>query len=616
MTTPLIGSDTLDLNGRGYPRPQLRRQNWYSLNGEWEFAFDRERAWREPAAVLWSGQINVPFAPETPASGINRTEFLSACWYRRRCQLTARAAGERWMLHFGAVDYSATIWINDVCVGDHQGGYTPFSFDITDLVHGEHAEIVVRAEDDPFDLTKPRGKQDWQLEPHSIWYPRTTGIWQTVWLETVPATRIARIAFTPDLGRWEIGVEVWLEGIRRADVRLSIKLRSGATLLAADTYQVVSGEVHRGVALSDPGIDDSRNELLWSPQTPNLIAVEMELWGQRGELLDHVHSYTALRTVATQGDRFLLNGRPYPLRMVLDQGYWPEGGVTAPDDGALKRDVQLAREMGFNGVRKHQKIEDPRYLYWADTIGLLVWEEMPSAYRFTPQAVERLSQEWTAVIRRDYSHPSIVTWVPINESWGVPNLPSNARERHYVQALFHLTKTLDPTRPVIGNDGWESVATDIIGIHDYDDNPERIAKRYLAGDVLPRLFKRERPGGRLLVLEGAHHADMPLILTEFGGIALSRETPKAWGYSTASTPEEFALRYECILKVVRNLALLAGFCYTQFSDTYQEANGLLYADRTPKIPLKRVAEATAGATAARSDGLEQLQATLDERESR
>jgi beta-galactosidase/beta-glucuronidase len=586
------------------------------LNGEWDFAFDRERAWREPAAVLWSGQINVPFAPETPASGINRTEFLSACWYRRRCQLAPRAAGERWMLHFGAVDYSATIWINDVCVGDHQGGYTPFSFDITDFVHGEHAEIVVRAEDDPYDLTKPRGKQDWQLEPHSIWYPRTTGIWQTVWLETVPATRIARVAFTPDLGRWEIGVEAWLEGIRRADVRLSIKLRSGATLLAADTYQVVSGEVHRGVALSDPGIDDSRNELLWSPQAPNLIAVEMELWGQRGELLDHVHSYTALRTVATQGDRFLLNGRPYPLRMVLDQGYWPEGGVTAPDDGALKRDVQLAREMGFNGVRKHQKIEDPRYLYWADTIGLLVWEEMPSAYRFTPQAVERLSHEWTAVIRRDYSHPSIVTWVPINESWGVPNLPSNARERHYVQALFHLTKTLDPTRPVIGNDGWESVATDIIGIHDYDDNPERIAKRYLAGDVLPRLFKRERPGGRLLVLEGAHHADMPLMLTEFGGIALSRETPKAWGYSTASTPEEFALRYECILEVVRNLALLAGFCYTQFSDTYQEANGLLYADRTPKIPLKRVAEATAGATAARSDGLEQLQATLDERESR
>ncbi len=231
----------------------------------------------------------------------------------------------------------------------------------------------------------------------------------------------------PDLGRWEIGVEAWVEGIRRADVRLSVKLRSGATLLAADTYQVVSGEVHRGVALSDPGIDDSRNELLWSPQAPESDRRRDGTVGPAWRTARRVHSYTALRTVATQGDRFLLNGRPYPLRMVLDQGYWPEGGVTAPDDGALQRDVELAREMGFNGVRKHQKIEDPRYLYWADTIGLLVWEEMPSAYRFTPQAVERLTREWTAVDPARLQPSIIVTWVPINESWGVPNLPSNAR---------------------------------------------------------------------------------------------------------------------------------------------------------------------------------------------
>jgi beta-galactosidase/beta-glucuronidase len=615
MATALIASDRLDLYGRGYPRPQLQRKTWYSLNGEWEFAFDPTRLWRDPSAVKWSHRINVPFAPESPASGIGRTEFSSACWYRSRCELAPRVADERWMLHFGAVDYSATVWVNDVCVGAHEGGYTPFSFDITESVHDGKVEIVVRAEDDPHDLTKPRGKQDWQPEAHSIWYPRTTGIWQTVWLETVPATRIARVAFTPDLARWEIGVQAWVEGVRR-DVRLCVRLRSGATLLAADTYQVVSGEVHRGVALSDPGIDDSRNDLLWSPHAPNLITVEMELWGERGELIDHVHSYTALRAVSAQGDRFLLNGRPYLLRMILDQGYWPDGGATAPDDAALRRDVQLARDMGFNGVRKHQKIEDPRYLYWADTIGLLVWEEMPSAYRFTPQAVERLSREWAAVIRRDYSHPSIVTWVPINESWGVPNLPSNARERHYVQALYHLTKTLDPTRLVIGNDGWESVATDIIGIHDYDDHPERIAKRYRADDVLPRLFKRERPGGRLLVLEGTQNLDIPLMLSEFGGIALSRNTPNAWGYSTSATAEDLAQRYECILKVVRNLALLAGFCYTQFADTYQEVNGLLYADRTPKIPMGRIAKATAGASAARSDGLEQLQSAVDERENR
>jgi len=261
--------------------------------------------------------------------------------------------------------------------------------------------------------------------------------------------------------------------------------------------------------------------------------------------------------------------------------------------------------MGFNGVRKHQKIEDPRYLYWADHVGLVVWEEMPSAYRFTRGSVDRLIREWSEVVTRDYSHPCIVTWVPINESWGVPNLPDNPSERHYVQALYHLTRTLDSTRPVVGNDGWESVATDIIGIHDYDDRPDRIAKRYRADEVLPRLFKRERPGGRILVLEGQSHAEQPLMLTEFGGIAFSRGG-ETWGYSRCSSPEEFARRYGELLGVVRQLQVFSGFCYTQFADTYQEANGLLFADRTPKIPIAEIAAATRGRDDVRTDGVDQL----------
>jgi beta-galactosidase/beta-glucuronidase len=584
----------------------MRRNSWVSLNGLWDFAFDDQQSWTHPSEVTWTRQINVPFAPEAPASGIGRIDFLGACWYRRRCELSPPSADERWILHFGAVDFDATVWINNVYIDSHQGGYTPFSFDITDrLLHGV-CDVVVRAEDNPHDLAKPRGKQDWQLETHSIWYPRTTGIWQTVWLERVPSSRIGRVAFTPDLSRWEIVVEAWLDGVRRDDLRLGVKLLTGVELLAADTYQVIGGCVHRAIALSDPGIDDSRNELLWSPHSPHLIDVQLELWGARGELVDELRSYTALRTVATEGDRFLLNGRPYHLRMVLDQGYWPDGGLTAPNDAALKRDVELARQMGFNGVRKHQKIEDPRYFYWADTVGLVVWEEMPSAYRFTQLSVERLTREWTDAVQRDYSHPCIIAWVPINESWGVPNLPSNPRERHYIQALYHLTKTLDPTRPVIGNDGWESVATDIIGIHDYDDQPARIAKRYRADDVLPRLFKRERPGGRLLVLEGTHNADLPLMLSEFGGIALRRDGTRIWGYSICHTAEEFARLYERLLGVVRNLALLSGFCYTQFADTYQEANGLLEADRTPKFPVSRIAAATAGSGPTPVDPVAQL----------
>lgn len=608
---PPLGSDDLDARGRGYPRPLLRRDAWYSLNGEWEFAIDSGGELRQPPEVTWDEVIQVPFSPETMASGIRNTGFYRACWYRRRVVAPAVPAGHRLMLHFGAVDYSAQVWVNGASVGRHQGGYTPFAFDITRHIdRGGMCEIIVRAEDDPQDLAKPRGKQDWQLEPHSIWYPRTSGIWQTVWLEIVPATALNRISFTPHLARWEIGVGAWMDGVPRDPLRLSVTLTSGGALLAADTYTVVSGEVHRRIALSDPGIDDSRNELLWSPHAPTLIDVQLDLWGERGELLDHAVSYTALRSAGAQGDRFVLNNRPYVLRLVLDQGYWPESGLTAPDDRALRRDVELAKSMGFNGVRKHQKIEDPRYLYWADRLGLAVWGEMPSAYRFTPSSVERLTREWTDVMARDYSHPCIIAWVPINESWGVPNLTDVPSERHFVQALYHLTRTLDSTRPVIGNDGWESVATDIIGIHDYDDRPDRMAKRYHADEVLPRLFKRERPGGRLLVLEGQMHTELPLMLTEFGGIAYSRETG-TWGYARATSADEFARRFHELLDVVRELHVFSGFCYTQFADTYQEANGLLFADRTAKIPLEEIARGIGGRHVLRTDGLEQL-APLDE----
>ncbi|HZX64840.1 MAG TPA: glycoside hydrolase family 2 TIM barrel-domain containing protein, partial [Myxococcales bacterium] len=470
-----------------------------------------------------------------------------------------------------------------------------FWADITELLNRGEEELVVKAEDDPADLSKPRGKQDWQREPHSIWYPRCTGIWQTVWVEVVPATRIGKVRWTASLSRWEIALDARVEGVHRDDLRVAVSLFVGNRALVRDSYAVDHGEVHRRIALSDPGIDDSRNELLWSPSSPTLIDVQLDLWGDRGEKLDSVQSYTALRQLAVQGDRVMLNGRPMQLRLVLDQGYWDGTGQTAPDDAALKRDVELAKAMGFNGVRKHQKIEDPRYLYWADKLGLLVWEEMPSAYRFTRESVLRVVREWTEAVERDFSHPCIMAWVPINESWGVPNLPDSAPERHYVQSLYYLTRTLDPTRPVIGNDGWESVATDIIGIHDYDHEPERIARRYHAEEVLPRLFRRERPGGRVLVLEGHPHADHPIVLSEFGGIAFANPERRTWGYSRSGSSDEFRRKYTQLLAVVRSLGLLAGFCYTQFADTYQEANGLLYSDRTPKFPLEDIAAATRGA---------------------
>jgi beta-galactosidase/beta-glucuronidase len=575
-----------------------------SLNGVWDFALDHEAVWSLPEEVEWSTSILVPFSPETPASGIGDTGFYRAVWYRRTFDRPPIEPSEHLLINFGAVDYAATVWVNGKLAGAHEGGYTPFQIDITYLLTSDQAQtIVIRAEDDPQDLAKPRGKQDWQLESHSIWYPRTTGIWQTVWLEKVCSTWIDSIRWVPNVERWEIAVDVHLEGKRRDKLQLKATLRSGDNLLADDTYTVVAGEVHRRIVLSDPGIDDYRNELLWRPSQPTLIDCQLQLWGERGELLDEVSSYTALRAIGVQGDRFVLNGRPYPLRMVLDQGYWPNSGLTPPDDDALRLDIELVKSMGFNGVRKHQKIEDPRYLYWADKLGLLVWEEMPSAYRFTKTSIERLAREWTEVLDRDSSHPCIVAWVPFNESWGVPDLPDSPAQRHYVQALYHLTKTLDPTRPVVGNDGWESVATDIIGIHDYEGEPERLVRRYGA-DEGARLFKRERPGGRLLVLDkDLTPTNQPIMLTEFGGIAFS---PKAgtWGYSQCETVEEFALMYAELMNAARSLPLLAGFCYTQFTDTYQEANGLLYADRTPKFPIEEIAMATRGAQSLRDRQIE------------
>jgi hypothetical protein len=571
------------------------RDAWQSLNGEWDFAFDDQRRYRLPGDdIEWTHRISVPYAPEAQASGLGDTSFHTVCWYRRTFELEARHA--RTMLHFGAVDYRARVWVNGMLVAEHEGGHTRFSADISDaLQEGQQQTLVVQVEDDPADLAKPRGKQDWQLEPHSIWYPRTTGIWQTVWLESLPSTYIRSLRWTPVFDGFEIGCEVLAGGDVRTDLTVEVRVLHDGVLLAADRYLLVGQEANRKIVLSDPGIDDSRNDLLWSPESPTLLDAELILYGG-DQVIDRVHSYTAMRSVAINRDRFMLNGRPYPLRLVLDQGYWPDTLMTAPSDEALKRDVELAREMGFNGVRKHQKIEDPRYLYWADKLGLLVWEEMPSAYAFSARSMTRLLKEWTEAIERDYSHPCVIVWVPFNESWGVPNLTAMQAHRNAVEALYHLTRMLDSTRPVIGNDGWEASATDILGIHDYDPDPERLRQRYAVTDPVRTLFDQRRPGGRILTLDGFPHRGQPIVLTEFGGISYDpRPTAvQTWGYARAHDQQSFIEHYSGLLAAVSEQTMFSGFCYTQFADTFQETNGLLNADRTPKAPMADICRATSG----------------------
>jgi beta-galactosidase/beta-glucuronidase len=585
-----------------YPRPQLRRKRWTSLNGPWRFAFDPAARWRFPADVPeWPLAIEVPFAPESERSGVGDRGFHRACWYQRDFEVPnvaeIKRSGERVLLHFGAVDYEARVWINGIPVLEHEGGHTPFSADITHCLSASGTQrVVVRAEDDPHDLEKPRGKQDWRLEPHSIWYPRTTGIWQTVWYEIVPGSYIESLRWTPNLERWEIALHAFVEGSNADELALRVRLRCGSQLLAQDSYGVLSHEVHRRIGLSDPGIDDHRNELLWSPERPTLIHAELQLL-QGSRVVDEITSYTALRSIGAQREKLVLNGRYYNLRLVLDQGYWPDTLMTAPSGEALRRDVELAKAMGFNGVRKHQKIEDPRYLYWADVLGLLVWEEMPSQYRFSSRAITRMVREWGEAIRRDRSHPCIVVWVPFNESWGVPDLTLVAAARDAVAALYHLTKTLDPNRLVVGNDGWESSATDIIGIHDYDADPGHLRTRY-GPEVEPQEVVDQRwSGGRILTLDGFPHRGQPICLTEFGGVALtdaSAGAQREWGYVSCSTPAEFADLCCSLIEVARTTAMFSGFCYTQFADTFQEANGLLTAHREPKIPLERLAACVRG----------------------
>lgn len=589
-------SSFLESHQTAHPQPLLKRSQWQNLNGLWKFAFDQQGKHVQPSDLSeWTDYIEVPFTPESIKSGINDQSFHANCWYEREFE-TPPGEG-RLLLHFGAVDYRARVWVNNQYIAEHEGGYTAFTLDITHALNDSGTNtITVWAQDDPQDLAKPRGKQDWQLKPHSIWYPRTSGIWQTVWLERVGTTYLGNLRWVPDCERWEIGFEAALAGeIPTSGIHIKVKLTVDDLVLASDTYEVFNGEISRRLALGDPGIDDCRNDLLWSPEKPTLIQANIQIWFQ-DQLLDEVQSYTALRTVSIQRDRFMLNGRPYYLRLVLDQGYWPDTLMTPPSDQALKLDIELVKAMGFNGVRKHQKIEDPRFLYWADVLGLLVWEEMPSAYRFTPKAVERLTREWTEVIKRDVSHPCIVAWVPFNESWGVPNLVESAAHRNYVLAIYHLTKTLDPTRPVIGNDGWESTHTDILAIHDYDCKPEQLAQRYRPDIKITDLFERKRPGGRILTLDNYPHQGQPVMLTEFGGIAYvphnQPNAEQAWGYEHSSSVAELEHKYAALLATVNNIELFSGFCYTQLTDTFQEANGLLYADRTPKFPLEAIRTAT------------------------
>ena len=512
----------------------FRRSRWVSLDGEWDFGagvterFDRT--------------ITAPFCPQAALSGIGDPSPGDVVWYRHRFDAPE---SDRLVLHFGAVDYRSTVWVNGQEVARHEGGHTPFSADITRVVGRRGNIVVVRAEDPLADKTIPRGKQHWTATPESIFYTATTGIWQTVWLEPLGSQSIDALRIVPDLETGTVAVNVDATG--EADI--SVKFGG----------HEVGGRKGSGVIT----LEDIHP---WSPETPQLYEVEVLL----GDV-DRVESYFGLRKVESRQGRFWLNGAPYLQRLVLDQGYFPGGLMTAPSDAHLRRDIELAKAMGFNGARKHQKVEDPRWLYWADRLGFLVWSEMPSFHEDSPEARRRLTAEWTEIVVRDREHPSIVAWVPANESFGL-----RPDAGPFLDELYHLTKTLDATRPVVSNDGWEHATTDLCTLHDYG-SPAELATRYRT--LQSALDPRARP--KPAYLPGYSYHGEPVIVSEFGGVALAGS--EGFGWSEASDPGSLLQTYRGLVEALMAPGPVEGFCYTQLTDIEQERNGLLTFEREPKI---------------------------------
>lgn len=589
-----------------YPRPQLVRRRWTDLGGEWDFGYDDDDAGEKDewfsAGSPFPLTITVPFPPESVLSGVNDTGFHPVVWYRRTIsQLDIDDSGrsgdaDRLLLHFGAVDYRATVWINGTLVGSHEGGQSPFSFDITGHARtGSELSLVVRAEDDPHDVAQPRGKQDWLEEPHVIWYHRTTGIWQPVWLESVPAASIEAVAWEPDVVTGCARLELELSPQRISEMTVRVDLSFEGHPLGTCTTTATQPRVVLDCVIGRQANGQAYESLLWSPEHPRLIDAKVTLLVGDGAVLDEVWSYFGLRSVGTAGRHFLLNDRPYYVRSVLEQGYWPDSLLAAPDAAALREEVQLIKDLGFNAARLHEKVEDPRFLYWADRLGLLVWGEMGSTFEFSPTAMERVAREWASVVQRDRSHPCIVTWVPLNESWGVQQIAHSPAQRHFAQALYHLTKALDASRPVISNDGWEHVESDLFTVHDYATTHEELYAHYKDLTAFQELVTEVGPAGRRLSVLPDLPRTEPVMVSEFGGILYAPNSPiETWGYSTADSDEDFAQRLQALFSALHASPFLSGFCYTQLTDTLQEANGLTDENRKPKLPVAEIRKIVMG----------------------
>lgn len=569
-----------------YPRPDFQREKWLPLNGEWDFSFD------EP---IFDQKILVPFACETKLSGIHDTSFHNAVWYRRSFSLPEPMHDRQILLHFGAVDYTCRLWVNDQFIREHTGGQCGFSADITDALNasGENV-IVLEARDDPADLEMPRGKQYWKPESESIFYTRTTGIWQSVWLEAVSPMHLCSCRITPLFDERSVRFSYALSAApQHVTLTAEITFRGKTAGAVSVTPTSARGAFDWQIDQSALSAWNYQEDLVWTPEQPNLFDVTFRIL-EHGCEVDAVQSYFGMRKVSIQNGQFLLNNRPYYQKLVLDQGYWPESLLTAPSDEAFIRDIELTKAMGFNGVRKHQKVEDPRYLYHADRMGLLVWGEIGAAYLYSEQYADRIYREWLDVLRRDYNHPCIVVWTPLNESWGVQEIETDPRQQAHSEAMVAITKSMDTTRLVVDNDGWEHTNGDLLTIHDYSPSGEMLRAHLGSMDAILAL----RPAQRALFVGRHAYAGQPILLSEFGGVKFvpGTEAQHSWGYCEADSCAAFAGKLRELFDAVRACPLVDGYCYTQLTDVETEQNGLLTYDRTPKLPLETICAILNGRT--------------------
>jgi beta-galactosidase/beta-glucuronidase len=583
-----------------YPRPQLVRDKWFNLNGLWEFTFDDSDLGMIEKWYLnnkkFKDNIEVPFVFQTKMSGIDSQENHEIVWYKKRFELPENFDDEKVLLHFGAVDFETKVFVNESLVGEHIGGHTPFTFDITPYLNKEESEqvLAVRVFDPRYDERIPRGKQTWQEKPHSIWYTNTTGIWQTVWLENVSESYIKDVYFTPDIDDGSVSLRVDLNQPQEQQL-LSYTIKFKDELVASGKWHVHSPFNEMKIQLNQQNIYRSSfhdNGWDWSPEEPNLFDVTLKLYDNEKKI-DEIESYFGMRKVHIDKGMVYLNNKPYYQKLVLDQGYWPESLMTAPTDEALKLDIELAKEMGFNGCRKHQKVEDPRFLYWADKLGFLVWGESGSAHSFSDESIDLVTEEWKEIVKRDYNHPSIITWVPFNESWGIGDVARDKRQQHYTQALYHLIHALDPTRLVISNDGWEMTVSDIAAVHNYQHGQVEEVEKFekFKKDISTKTgVLNSQSANRQIYADGYSYQGEPILLTEFGGIGYKVGAQDGWGYTTVASEEEYLSEYGRVLDSVFKSNVLFGFCYTQLYDVEQEINGILSYNREPKCSLAKIKE--------------------------